>query len=79
MMEYYDNNESKDDFEEQKFVLAIVRTINKKTGETKLSMRTKGDKIPLTEAAIILEGWVNKVKEKIQEPYVKNISFGFKG
>lgn len=66
-------------FEEQKFVLAIVKTVNKKTGETKFTMRTKGDKIDLSEVAIILEGWVNKVKEKIQEPYVKNITFGFKG
>ncbi|NIA03992.1 MAG: hypothetical protein GWP09_01440 [Nitrospiraceae bacterium] len=71
-----DNNDF-NKFEEQKFVLAIVRQINKATGEVKLSMRTKGDGITLPEAAVILEGWVNKVKEKIQEPFTKDLKFGY--
>lgn len=62
--------------EEQKFAVLITRIIDKDTGKTQLSMQTKGEGITLTEAAIILEGWANKVKEEIQKPFTENMMFG---
>ena len=58
----------------QTFVFAIKRTIDKKTQQAKVELKTESKGILLPEAAIILEGWVNKVKEKIQEP-TKTLEF----
>ena len=68
-------DQEKNDTIIQTFVFAIKRTIDNKTQQAKLELKTEGKGISLPEAAIILEGWVNKVKEKIQEPFVKSLEF----
>lgn len=60
---------------EQKFGLAITRVIDKETNKMNVTMKTKGEGIPLAEAVIIIEGWVNKVKEEMSRPYVEKIKF----
>jgi len=68
-------DQEKNDTIIQTFVFAIKRTIDNKTQQAKLELKTESKGISLPEAAIILEGWVNKVKEKIQEPFVKSLEF----
>ena len=68
-------DQEKNDIIIQTFIFAIKRTIDNKTQQAKLELKTEGKGIPLPEAAIILEGWINKVKEKIQEPFVKSLEF----
>jgi len=60
---------------EQKFALAITRVIDTKTNKMNVTMKTKGEGIPLAEAVIIIEGWVNKVKEEMAKPYVEKTKF----
>ena len=60
---------------EQKFGLAISRVIDKETNKMNVTMKTKGEGIPLAEAVVIIEGWVNKVKEEISKPYVDKLKF----
>lgn len=60
---------------EQKFGLAITRTIDKETNKMNVTMKTKGEGIPLAEAVIIIEAWINKVKEEMGKPYVEKIKF----
>jgi hypothetical protein len=60
---------------EQKFGLAITRVIDKETNKMNVIMKTKGEGIPLPDAVIIIEGWVKKVKEEMQRPYVEKIKF----
>ena len=60
---------------EQKFGLAITRVIDKETNKMNVTMKTKGEGIPLAEAVIIIEGWVNKVKEEMSRPYNEKIKF----
>lgn len=60
---------------EQKFALAITRVIDKETNKMNVTMKTKGEGIPLAEAIIIIEGWVNKVKEEMSRPYNEKIKF----
>lgn len=60
---------------EQKFGLAISRVIDKETNKMNVTMKTKGEGIPLAEAAIIIEGWINKVKEEMAKPYVEKLKF----
>ncbi len=64
-----------EDVEEQKFAVLITRTIDKKTKKAHLSMQTRGEGISLPEAAVIIEGWVKKVKKEIQRPYTDNLVF----
>ena len=61
---------------EQKFGFFVIKRINKKTKKMQVELKTKGEGIPLSEAVIILEGWVKKVKEELQRPYVQNLRFG---
>jgi hypothetical protein len=61
--------------EEQKFALAIARVIDKETNKMNVTMKTKGEGIPLAEAVVIIEGWVKKVKEEIAKPYVEKLKF----
>lgn len=63
---------------EQKFGLAITRVIDKETNKMNVTMKTKGEGIPLPEAIIIIEAWVNKVKEEMGRPYVEKINFMYK-
>lgn len=58
---------------EQKFGLAITRVIDKETNKMNVTMKTKGEGIPLAEAVIIIEGWVNKVKDEMSKPYVEKL------
>jgi hypothetical protein len=60
---------------EQKFALAITRVIDKETSKMNVTMKTKGEGIPLAEAVIIIEGWVKKVKEEMTKPYVEKLKF----
>lgn len=60
---------------EQKFGLAIARVIDKETKKMSVTMKTMGEGIPLADAVIIVEGWVKKVKEEMQRPYVDKIKF----
>ena len=60
---------------EQKFALAITRVIDKETSKMNVTMKTKGEGIPLAEALIIIEGWVNKVKQEMAQPYVEKLKF----
>jgi hypothetical protein len=60
---------------EQKFGLAITRVIDKETNKMSVTMKTMGEGIPLADAVIIIEGWVKKVKEEMQRPYVEKIKF----
>ena len=60
---------------EQKFALAITRVIDKETNKMNVTMKTKGEGIPLAEAVIIIEGWINKVKEEMQKPYTEKLKF----
>jgi hypothetical protein len=60
---------------EQKFALAIARVIDKETNKMNVTMKTKGEGIPLAEAVIIIEGWIKKVKEEMSRPYVEKIKF----
>ena len=55
--------------EEQKFGVFITRTVNKKTKQMQVQMKTKGEGIPLSEAIIILEGWIDRVKSELKKPY----------
>jgi len=55
--------------EEQKFGVFITRTVNKKSKQMQVQMKTKGEGIPLSEAIIILEGWIRRVKQELRKPY----------
>ena len=61
---------------EQKFGFFVIKKVNKKTKKMLVQVKTKGEGIPLAEAVIILEGWINKVKEELQKPYTQNLKFG---
>jgi len=58
-----------EDMEEQRFGIFIVRRINKKTKQVQVELKTKGEKFPLSDAVIILEGWVERVKQEIKKPF----------
>jgi hypothetical protein len=60
---------------EQKFAIAITRVIDKETNKMNVTMKTKGEGIPLAEAVLIIEGWVKKVKEEMTKPYVEKLKF----
>lgn len=64
------------DVVEHRFAFAVIKRIDKNTKKMQVDLKTKGEGIPLAEAVIILEGWIKKVKEKLQEPYVHNLKFG---
>ena len=64
------------DFVEQRFGFFVIKRIDKKTKKMQVQLKTKGEGIPLSEAVIILEGWIKKVKEELQRPYVENLKFG---
>ncbi len=68
--------EEKQDVEQQRFALAIVKTIDKKTQKANIQLKSKGEGIPLPEAVLYVEGWVKKVKQKLQEPITKTLKFG---
>jgi len=55
--------------EEQRFGVYIVRRIDKKTGKMQVEMKTVGEKFPLGDAVVILEGWIERVKKEIQKPF----------
>lgn len=59
----------------QKFGLVIEREIDEETKKMHVTMKTKGEGIPLAEAVIIIEGWINKVKQEMQKPYTEKMSF----
>ena len=61
---------------EQKFGFFVIKKVNKKTGSVQVELKTRGEGIPLPEAIIILEGWMEKVKKELQKPYVENLKFG---
>jgi hypothetical protein len=61
---------------EQRFGLAVVKRIDQETKKMHVELKTRGEGIPLAEAVIILEGWIKKVKEELQKPYVQNLKFG---
>jgi len=58
-----------EEIQEQKFGIFIVRKINKKTKQMQVELKTKGEKFPLSEAVIILEGWIERVKQEIKKPF----------
>jgi hypothetical protein len=58
-----------------KFGLVIEREIDEETKKMHVTMKTKGEGIPLPEAVIIIEGWVDKVKQEMQKPYTEKMSF----
>jgi len=58
-----------EEIEEQKFGIFIVRRINKKTRQMQVEVKTKGEKFPLSDAVIILEGWIERVKQEIKKPF----------
>ena len=60
---------------EQKFALLIDRTIDQETKKMHVTMKTKGEGIPLAEAVIIIEGWVEKVKHEMQKQYTEKLTF----
>jgi len=64
------------DVVEQRFGFAVIKRINKKTKKMHVEVKTRGEGIPLTEAVIILEGWIKKVKKELQKPYTQNLKFG---
>ncbi len=66
----------KEDVEQQRFGLAIVKTIDKKTNRANIQLKSKGEGIPLPEAVMYVEAWVKKVKQKLQEPITKTLKFG---
>ncbi|MFH0711238.1 MAG: hypothetical protein V1944_01540 [Candidatus Aenigmatarchaeota archaeon] len=55
--------------EEQKFAVAITRFVDRKTKQIRVEMKTMGEGMPLGEAVIILEGWIEKVKKELQKPF----------
>ncbi len=61
---------------EQKFGLFLNKKIDRKTKKMQVELKTRSEGIPLAEAVIILEGWVDRVKEELQKPYTKNLKFG---
>lgn len=61
---------------EQKFGFFVIKRINKKTKKMQVELKTRGEGLPLAEAIVILEGWIKKVKEELQKPYVQNLKFG---
>ncbi len=61
---------------EQKFGLFVVKRISKKDSSMQVELKTKSEGIPLSEAVVILEGWVKRVKRELQKPYVENLKFG---
>ena len=58
-----------EEIEEQRFGIFIVRRINKKTKQMQVELKTKGEKFPLSDAVIILEGWIERVKQEIKKPF----------
>lgn len=68
--------EEKENIEQQRFGLAIVKTIDKETKRANIQLKSKGEGIPLAEAVIYVEGWVKKVKQKLQEPITRTLKFG---
>ncbi len=65
-----------EDIVEQRFGFAIERKVDRKTKKMQVQVKTRGEGIPLAEAVIILEGWIEKVKKELQKPYVENLKFG---
>ncbi len=61
--------------EHQRFALAIVKTVNKKTKKANIQLKSKSEGIPLAEAVIYVDGWAKKVKQKLQEPVTKTLKF----
>lgn len=57
------------DIIEQKFGIIISRTIDKKSKKMHVEMKTKSEGIPLGDVVIILEGWLNRVKQELQKPF----------
>lgn len=57
------------EIEEQRFGIFIVRRIDKKSNKVEVEMKTVGEKFPLSDAVIILEGWIERVKKEIQKPF----------
>lgn len=57
------------DVEEQKFGIVITRFVDRKTKQMRVEMKTMGQGIPLGEAIIIIEGWMEKVKKELQRPF----------
>jgi len=58
-----------EDIEEQRYGIFIVRRINKKTKQVQVELKTRGEKFPLSEAVIILEGWIERVKHELKKPF----------
>ncbi|MEM5766311.1 MAG: hypothetical protein QW423_01600 [Candidatus Aenigmatarchaeota archaeon] len=58
-----------EEIEEQRFGIYIVRRINKNTKQMQVELKTKGEKFPLSEAVIVLEGWIERVKQEIKKPF----------
>jgi hypothetical protein len=58
-----------EEVEEQKFGVFIIRKINKKTKQMHVELKTRGEKFPLSDAVIILEGWIERVKQEIKKPF----------
>ncbi len=75
IVRYMKEDESDNNMIEQKFGFFVIKKIDKDTKKMKVELKTKSEGIPLSEAVIILEGWVNRVKKKLQEPYAKNLKF----
>jgi hypothetical protein len=60
---------------EQRFAFAVIKRVDPKTKRMQVQVKTKGQGIPLPEAVIILEGWIEKVKKELQKPYTSNLKF----
>ncbi len=63
---------------EERFALMIIRRTNKKTGKVQILLKTRADKLPMPEVVLILEEWLKKVREKIVEPFTRNLNFSNK-
>jgi hypothetical protein len=61
---------------EQRFGLFVVKKIDQKNKKMTVELKTKSEGIPLSEAVIILEGWLKKVKDELQKPFTENLKFG---
>lgn len=55
----------------QLFGLSIVKVIDTETKQVHLEIKSKSHGLPIAEALLLVEGWVNAEKEKVVGPVFK--------
>ncbi len=54
--------------QQQVFALRIIKEFSPSTGQMKVEVKSKSEGMPMAEAIIIVEGWLQAEKEKMTGP-----------